>query len=216
MTARFYRGVRLQKKRRIAVGVDGSSGSKQALRWAIENFFSHNDVILLINCQKLQFNPGAGYGAGKTFLALEQKKEEQGRDILRKYAKLCKNAGVQCLQIIVRGDPKAELAQVSEKHKCHVTVLGAHGVSHDKRKAKPQQASILSSLFGSSQGKLASADDVGGVCSAVVHRILLPVVVVRKQERHDADATATRRDDTTATRRWKARDFGGGRGRDRW
>lgn len=184
MGARLYRAMRAEKKRRIAVGVDGSSGAKAALRWAIENYYTKGDVIMLINCQPLGFNPGAGYGAGSTLQALEQKMNEAGKKVLRRYSKLCQNAGIKAKQIIARGDPKAEIPQVAERHICQLTVVGAYGTTHDQRKNKPSMMpKMLSSLFGANQGKADEHEDVGSVCNAVVHRMHLPVVVVRKKDR---------------------------------
>jgi len=106
-----------KKKRRIGVGVDGSIGAKTALRWVFENYYRQGDIILLINCQPLQFNPGAGYGAGTTYMALEEKVKKKGTKVLRRYTRMCNRAGVRCTQIFARGDPHSELAQVAEQHR---------------------------------------------------------------------------------------------------
>lgn len=54
--------LRRETKRRIAVAVDGSSGSKAALRWAIEHYYTTGDVLLLIHCRPMQVQAERGGG----------------------------------------------------------------------------------------------------------------------------------------------------------
>jgi hypothetical protein len=68
-----------RRRRRIGVGVDGSKGCAAALSWALKNMYHKQDIIVLINCQSLQFIPGAGYGSSATLAALEEKAKENGK-----------------------------------------------------------------------------------------------------------------------------------------
>ena len=69
------------------VCIDGSQGSRAALRWTVRNYYRTGDTILLIHCQPLMHNPGAGYGAGKVFKTLEVKEKKKGQELLQKVAR---------------------------------------------------------------------------------------------------------------------------------
>jgi hypothetical protein len=54
----------------------------------------------------------AGYGAGSTFVALEEKAKVKGNRLLEKYRATCESKGVRSAQIFARGDPGKELVEV--------------------------------------------------------------------------------------------------------
>ena len=54
----------------------------------------------------------AGYGAGSTFVALEEKAKIKGNRLLEKYRATCESKGVRSAQIFARGDPGKELVEV--------------------------------------------------------------------------------------------------------
>lgn len=187
-----------KRRRRIGVGVDGSMGCAAALSWALKNIYRSGDIIVLINCQPLQFIPGAGYGAGSTFVALEEKAKVRGNRLLEKYKGMCEAKGVRSAQIFARGDAGREVVEVSEAHHCTVIVIGAHGSTQDKR---AKRRGVLQSfgrwLFGGGEREQKKLDggNVGGVAFTVSHTVHTPVVVVRRQEPHANDRSPAGRDD---------------------
>jgi len=171
----------------VCVGVDGSSGAKAALKWAFANYYTEGDVILLVHCIPLQFNPGAGYGAGMTYKALEEKAKVQGIKVLKKSQRYCARSRIRATPLLARGDPGTELAQVAEKHQCDLAVVGAHGESLDARlrQSTGMLSSVKSALsFGRNRdmnrfdnaGPLFS---LGTVCMRATFKIHVPIVVVK-------------------------------------
>mmetsp|Transcript_8395 Transcript_8395/g.28184 ORF Transcript_8395/g.28184 Transcript_8395/m.28184 type:complete len:405 (-) Transcript_8395:271-1485(-) len=170
---------RRDSARRIAVAVDGSTSSKVALMWAVKHCYRQGDVILLFHCQPLQFNPGAGYGAEKTFQALEDKAKSTGTSVLKRFAKRLEQKKVSCIQILARGDPASELALLTEKNKCHLLVMGSHGTSYDERKDSGGQWQRLASWFYRPADKTApNKHAVGSVCFAAASSMPAPLVIV--------------------------------------
>ncbi|EKX55471.1 hypothetical protein GUITHDRAFT_160471 [Guillardia theta CCMP2712] len=151
----------------VQVAVDGSTSSKVALMWAVKHCYRQGDVILLFHCQPLQFNPGAGYGAEKTF------------QVLKRFAKRLEQKKVSCIQILARGDPASELALLTEKNKCHLLVMGSHGTSYDERKDSGGQWQRLASWFYRPADKTApNKHAVGSVCFAAASSMPAPLVIV--------------------------------------
>ena len=87
---------------------------------------------------------GAGYGAGNTYKALEEKAKVQGIRVLKKSQRYCARLRLRATPLLARGDPGTELAQVAEKHHCDLAVVGVHGETLDVKLR--QSTGMLSSM----------------------------------------------------------------------
>ncbi|MDO8362539.1 MAG: universal stress protein [Actinomycetota bacterium] len=140
---------------RVIVGVDGSEGSIEALRWAAQEAARRQEPLHVITCAQLPVTVeagmvGAGAFAGSTMDAIVKDQEQ----INQRAVDLARSFG---LDIVVTGETvlgAAGYALVSASHDDDLVVVGA--TSHP--------------------GRL--TDVLGSVATVVAHRATCPVVVV--------------------------------------
>ncbi len=147
---------------RVIVGVDGSEGSIEALRWAAHEAARRSWPLHVVTCAQLPVSVeagmvGAGAFAGSTMDTIVQEQEQVNQravDLARSFGLALTVTGET-----VMGAPGYAL--VSAAHEDDIVVVGA--TSHP--------------------GRL--ADVLGSVSTVVTHRAKCPVVVVHGTDRHD-------------------------------
>lgn len=147
---------------RVIVGVDGSEGSIQALRWAAHEAARRQWTLHVMTCAQLPVSieagmVGAGAFAGSTMDTIVQEQEQVNQravDLARTFG-----LGLEVTGETVLGAPG--YAIVSASHEEDLVVVGA----------------------SSHPGRL--ADVLGSVSTVVAHRAKGPVVVVHGSERRD-------------------------------
>ena len=147
---------------RVIVGVDGSEGSIEALRWAAHEAARRRWTLHVMTCAQLPISieagmVGVGAFAGSTMDTIVKDQElvnQRAVDLARSFG-----LGLLVTGETVLGAPGYAL--VSASHEDDLVVVGA----------------------SSHSGRL--ADVLGSVSTVVAHRARGPVVVVHGSERHD-------------------------------
>ena len=150
------------RQARVIVGVDGSEGSIEALRWAAHEASRRQWPLHVMTCAQLPISieagmVGVGAFAGSTMDTIVKDQElvnQRAVDLARSFG-----LGLLVTGETVLGAPGYAL--VSASHEDDLVVVGA----------------------SSHSGRL--ADVLGSVSTVVAHRARCPVVVVHGSERHD-------------------------------
>ncbi len=119
-----------EERRRIVVGVDGSSGAQAALRWALAEARRRGDDVEVVNCWAPPYLAmSSGYAL--TFVTDDEITAE-GRSAIHKTMTACgdeldacKAAGVDVTTAVLQGDAWASL--VEESKDAALLVVGRRG-----------------------------------------------------------------------------------------
>ncbi|KAK8554099.1 hypothetical protein V6N13_073015 [Hibiscus sabdariffa] len=134
---------------RVIVGIDESDESFYALQWAMNNLFNgliggEPSLVTLVHVRppsKRYGVPPAAFPAGPGVTALpstgvldsERRTEEQiSAAILSRALEMCSNK-VKAETLIVEGDPKDMLCEISEQMKVDLLIVGSRGLGRIKR-----------------------------------------------------------------------------------
>jgi nucleotide-binding universal stress UspA family protein len=140
---------------KILLPIDGSEASLDAVRHALALAAAglHTQLVL-VNVQE----PASLYEvvtASADPEALERVAQAAGHHALKAAEDLVKVTGTPFESEVVSGDPASELADAAERHDCDAVVLGARGVG------------------------IVRAAVMGSVSQSLLHRLAIPVTVVR-------------------------------------
>ncbi|MCD1294957.1 universal stress protein [Methanocella sp. CWC-04] len=138
---------------KILVPTDGSDYSFHAGEHAVylaKNLGAKVYVLNVVNVD-LAFHTGIHYAEGVTEL------EAEGKKATDKIRALCADNGVECEEIIIKGQPSDSIISFSEEIKADCIVIGSIGMSALER--------VL----------------VGSVSEKVMRHAKCPVLMVRKQ-----------------------------------
>ena len=106
---------------RILVGVDGSGGSRRALRWAVEEAAAHGAAVQAVTVWQTLYEAGA-----VPYPVDEDKLAEQARErLVRAIAQVAGQHAAGIEPLVVEGDPAQTLCGRSVG--ADLLVLGAHG-----------------------------------------------------------------------------------------
>lgn len=115
---------------RIAVGVDGSEGSQQALRWAA-------DLAKLLDAQILAINvvPQSWLIELNAFqLKADELIAQQRARLVGEWTEVLRTHGVRHFTELVRGNPATDLLRLAHEHHADLVVVGGsrhHGPLRD-------------------------------------------------------------------------------------
>lgn len=110
----------------LVVGVDGSSSSRQALAWAVQEARLRSLILLVVSCWQLNDPLTRSSGiASAGARAAQQADAARARLALLVDEVAPEDSGVVLRQRVVRGRPGAELVRLSEH--AAVLVVGARG-----------------------------------------------------------------------------------------
>jgi len=106
---------------RILVGVDGSAGSRRALRWAVEEAAAHGGAVQAVTVWQTLYEAGA-----VPYPVDEGKLAEQARErLVHAIAQVAGQYAAGIEPLVVEGDPAQTLCGWSAA--ADLLVLGAHG-----------------------------------------------------------------------------------------
>jgi nucleotide-binding universal stress UspA family protein len=118
------------ERERIVVGVDGSAGSQEALRWALREARQRGANVEIVNCWALPYLAmSSGYAL--PFITEEEISAEGHAHIDRTMAECgddieaCKSSGVDVSTAVLQGDAWASL--IEESKGASLLVVGRRG-----------------------------------------------------------------------------------------
>ncbi|KRM13053.1 universal stress protein [Paucilactobacillus suebicus] len=123
----------MEKYRKILVGVDGSSQSKQALKRAIQVAKDFHAELLIASVQNDAKFTNMGFGSSvvnKTSPTVITEAKHQLVLFLNQCEQLASEQGVQVDAVMAHGSAKKELAvTIPEKYQTDLIVVGATGLN---------------------------------------------------------------------------------------
>ena len=143
---------------KILLPIDGSEAALDAVRHALDMVAAGlHASFVLVNVQE----PATLYElvVARDAPTLERVADGAGRHALEPAEALIKVTGTPYESEVVTGDPVAELVDAAERYGCEAVVMGARGVG-----------AVRSALIGS-------------VSQSLLHRLPLPITIVRHPER---------------------------------
>ncbi|GJP37443.1 hypothetical protein CLOM_g9053 [Closterium sp. NIES-68] len=146
--------------RRIVVAIDDSTGSTEALQWALDNMQLQpgRDTIVLVNTQSYSAaptsRPGFHVSQGE-ILADTQRKKDAGYKLLEKYKAKCEERQLLCETRVMIGDARLSISEAAEQAKADAVVVGSRGHGALKRLV------------------------LGSVSEYCAHHCPMPVIIVR-------------------------------------
>ena len=121
---------RLVPIKRIAVGVDGSDGSKQALSWAADLAKSFDAQILAVNVVPQSWLIELNAFQLKADELIAQRRAK----LAGEWTEILRKQGVGYSTELVRGNPATELLRLAQEHHADLVVVGGsrhHGPLRD-------------------------------------------------------------------------------------
>ena len=135
----------------ILVPVDDSDHSRYAAHYAMAFAAPHKAVMVLVYCQP----PIPAYLGQPNFDEAAARRRENAEAVLAPYRQLCADAGLECRDLAVEGEPAQVIADAAKVEKADMIVMGSRGRTD------------LEGLL------------LGSVTHAVLHVAPCPVLVVR-------------------------------------
>lgn len=135
----------MSKARTVGVGMDYSSNSKAALRWAADNLIDSGDRIILIHVQPPKANHTRKElfeDTGSPLVPLEEFREinfskqyglTSDPEVLDILDTLSRTKGAKVVAKVYWGDPREKLCDAVEDLKLNTLVVGSRGLGALKR-----------------------------------------------------------------------------------
>lgn len=144
----------------VAVALDASAGSTDALEWALENVVVPNkDKVLLVTVRPSTLTAATGqpgfHVSAKEVREEGQQKKMEGMSLLEKYKEACETRHIACEMRVMIGDARIAICEAAQEAKADALVVGSRGHGALKRLV------------------------LGSVSEYCVHNCECPVVVVR-------------------------------------
>eukprot|EP00465_Bigelowiella_longifila_P003930 CAMPEP_0185264230 /NCGR_PEP_ID=MMETSP1359-20130426/21073_1 /TAXON_ID=552665 /ORGANISM="Bigelowiella longifila, Strain CCMP242" /LENGTH=176 /DNA_ID=CAMNT_0027852591 /DNA_START=35 /DNA_END=565 /DNA_ORIENTATION=+ len=156
-------------KRKVAIALESSPCSVDALRWLIDNFLNDDDEVTLIHVldlrpiilpdQDRQKMEGFGYASLKDLTKnLDELYKKKAREMIKEFQKICLRNGFDTEGVILQGKVKYALCDFALRENIDVVAVGSQGLGATSR--------IL----------------IGSVSDYCVHNMPCPVIVVKCME----------------------------------
>ncbi|CAI5512203.1 unnamed protein product [Closterium sp. Naga37s-1] len=118
--------------RRIVVAIDDSTGSTEALQWALDNMQLQpgRDTIVLVNTQSYSAAPTSrpGFHVSQGEIQADtQRKKDVGYKLLEKYKAQCEARQLLCETRVMIGDARLSISEAAEQAKADAVVVGSRG-----------------------------------------------------------------------------------------
>ncbi|KAL5728242.1 hypothetical protein ACHQM5_001354 [Ranunculus cassubicifolius] len=150
------------KARKILVAVDEGEESMYALSWALNNFISSDDTVVLLYAKlpRVVYTTldGTGYLFSADIIAtVEKYNNDMALGVMERAKRLCKDLqNIKVETKVQNGDPRDVICEAAEMLGVDVLVMGTHGYGMIKR------------AF------------LGSVSNHCAHKVKCPVMIVKK------------------------------------
>jgi nucleotide-binding universal stress UspA family protein len=115
--------------RTIVVGVDGSAGAAEALRWAADLARQTGAHLVAVHA----FEPLAWIGRAEPPLDFVRLADEVGRRLAQEWCSGIEASGVELSTVVIDDEPTIALTQAAEQHEADLVVVGTRGLGRIKR-----------------------------------------------------------------------------------
>ncbi|CAI5533331.1 unnamed protein product [Closterium sp. Naga37s-1] len=144
--------------RRIVVAIDDSTGSTEALQWALDNMQLQpgRDTIVLVNTQSYSAAPTSrpGFHVSQGEIQADtQRKKDVGYKLLEKYKAQCEARQLLCETRVMIGDARLSISEAAEQAKADAVVVGSRGHGALKRTGQDRCAKGVRALQAAEQAK---------------------------------------------------------------
>nr|GMD47719.1 universal stress protein YxiE-like isoform X1 [Ipomoea batatas] len=129
---------------RALVGIDDSEESFHALNWILHKFFWKSDYPAAMNGSELVGDlvtivhvmepwPHNSVLGGPAAESVSRTQEQDAARILARASEMCRDKMVKAKTLIVEGDPKNVICQMTEEMAVDIVVVGSRGLGQIKR-----------------------------------------------------------------------------------
>ncbi|GAB1599788.1 uncharacterized protein LOC115209343 [Argonauta hians] len=148
------------KTRTVVIGMDESEHSEYAFNWYMEQVHRPNDYIIMVYCPEFQSITHSPYVMADVTVLVDMMKEEekQVKQLIEKFGKMLKNAGVGGKVKSINGRPGEVIVNVAKDDNAALVVTGTRGMGTIKRTL------------------------VGSISDYVIHHSPVPVLVCRSKD----------------------------------
>jgi len=127
--------------RNIAIALDSSACSVEALDWCLRNFLDPTDTVFLVHVRdwrpidlpETKDRPhlkGFGYASVSDLNKdLDKIKAQKAMELLKEFAKQALKYGIDTDTVLLTGKVKCELCDFAEKEKIDIVIVGSRGLS---------------------------------------------------------------------------------------